>query len=108
MEEGEYDKYWVADIGKKGFDDIINTLKTSGFPDIENTYGDWEVWAVTLRNGNIEARVSCAAREGGSAFDASLDGIKKYIDNAKDNEETTKEDFDNWVVDAETGMGGAS
>jgi hypothetical protein len=108
MEEGEYDKYWVADIGKKGFDDIVNTLDAYGFPDIENTYGDWETWAVTLRNGSGESRVTGAVRETGTDFDRMLNGIDKYIDTAKAAKDTTKDNFDKWAVDANAGTGGAS
>jgi len=108
MEEGEYDKYWVADAGRESFNAVVKALSGAGFPDIEETFGDWEVWAVTLRAGSTEARVGRVVRNTHEGFESILNAIGKIVNKAKDEGTVDRADFDNWFVEPKTGMGGAS
>ena len=108
MEEGEYDKYWVANPGSEAFDALVRTMSAAGFPDIEETYGDWEVWAVTLRAGSTEARVGRVVRDMHEGFESILTAIEKIEREAKSSTEVDEEDFDNWSSEPTMNMGGAS
>jgi hypothetical protein len=108
MEEGEYDKYWVADLGSVSFAALVKALSDAGFPDIEDTYGDWEVWAVTLRAGSTEARVGRVMRNTHEGFESVLIAIEKLADKAKNTADVDKADFDDWFANSAASIGGAS
>ena len=108
MEEGDYDRYWVADIGVDAFNEVNGILGDIGFPDIEETYGDWEVWAITVKAGDDEARIGQVIRDIHPGFESALDAIDELAGVAKGNGEVEREEFLEWFNKPETGMGGAS
>ena len=108
MEEGDYDRYWVGDAGAASFKAIAGLLVDIGFPDIEETYGDWEVFAITLKAGGDEARVGQVIRDIHPGFESALDAIEELAGIAKGNGEVDAEEFLKWFSEPKTGMGGAS
>lgn len=108
MEEGDYDAYWVADVGTDAFDEIINILTEIGFPDIEESFGDWEVWAITLRGGDNEARVGQVLRDWDVGFETALIAIDELIAIAKDGDQVDEEEYIEWFEEPEEKMGGVS
>jgi hypothetical protein len=108
MEEGDYDAYWVGDAGPAAFDTIINTLKNAGFPDIDETYGDWEVWSITLSAGDTEYRVGQVLHDWDAGFELALFAIEALAETVKAEGPVDEETFGQWFDEPETTMGGAS
>ncbi len=107
MEEGDYDAYWITDAGPDAFDSIISLLVESGFPDVDETFGDWEVWSVTLRAGDDEARVGRVIRDDHEGFEWVLTALEELALTAKDSGEVDEEEYIIFF-DEETDMGGVS
>ncbi len=108
MEEGDYDRYWVADIGPDAFGKLVGLLREKGYPDIEDTYGDWEVWAVTVNAGDVETRVGQVLRDYDAGFESIIEALEGLADTAKSGDEVDREDFLKWFDEPKSGMGGVS
>jgi len=108
MEEGDYDAYWITDAGPDAFDSIISLLVESGFPDIDDTFGDWEVWAITLRCGDDEARVGQVLRDWDEGFETALNAIDVFCSIAKDSGEVDEEEYIEFFGEEESNSGGVS
>ena len=108
MEEGDYDRYWVAEISPTDFKSIVGILSDVGFPDIEETYGDWEVWAITLQAGNTEARVGQVLRDYHEGFEKALTAIEDIVEKVKESNEVDSEEFIKYFTEPESNRGGAS
>lgn len=108
MEEGDYDAYWITDAGPDAFDAVIGILVESGFPDIDDTFGDWEVWAITLRCGDYEARVGQVLRDWDEGFELVLMALEELALIAKDEGEVDEEEYIIFFGEEESGMGGVS
>lgn len=108
MEEGDYDAYWITDAGPDAFGAVIDILAESGFPDIDDTFGDWEVWSVTLRAGDDEARVGRVTRNDHEGFELVLNALLGLTLTAKDSGETDEEEYIEFFGDEEPSLGGVS
>ena len=108
MEDGEYDKYWISQIDMGDFNSLIETLQASGFPDIEETYGDWEVWAISLKVGSEEARVGEVLRDFHPGFQSILEAIEEISEMVKLSDVVDEEEFAVFFEDSKSGSGGVS
>lgn len=108
MEEGDYDAYWITDAGPDAFDSIISLLVESGFPDIDDTFGDWEVWSVTLRAGDDGARVGRVIRDDHEGFELVLRTLEELALTAKDPGEVDEEKYIEFFGEEESNLGGVS
>ncbi len=108
MEQGDYDAYWVADIGPESFENITGILSEAGFPDIDESFGDWEVFAITLSAGDTDIRVGEVLRDWDAGFETALLAIERLRESVKAEGTVDEETFHQWFDEPGIAMGGAS